>query len=327
MDFGKIFTRAGEIIWRFKILWIFGILAGCGSQTNGGSGGGGQTNYQVSPDDPTFDTLPPAWQNFLWQAERFFERNAETIVAVALILVLISLILAFVFMIVRSFGTIGLVKGTLKAEAGEGSAITWANLSEEAQPYLWRVFGLNFLLAIAVIIVVLMLFGFGILTFGIGFLCIVPILCLLVPVGWLAYIIITQSTIAIVAEDLSISEGLSRGWNIFRDNLGGMVIVGLILGIGGAIIGVIIGLPQLLSVIPMVTGFMSGELMQSPENFFESLGISIIIALAYWPIFITLRGILTAYINSAWTLTYLETQKAEPDVVITEEPPALEPAA
>ena len=37
-NFGEILTRAWQITWKYKVLWIFGILAGC---TNGGGGGGG----------------------------------------------------------------------------------------------------------------------------------------------------------------------------------------------------------------------------------------------------------------------------------------------
>ena len=49
-NFGEILTRAWQIIWKHKILWIFGILASCGrssgnfnssrgSRGNGGAGG------------------------------------------------------------------------------------------------------------------------------------------------------------------------------------------------------------------------------------------------------------------------------------------------
>ena len=30
MDFGEILSKAWKIIWKFKILWIFGILTSCG---------------------------------------------------------------------------------------------------------------------------------------------------------------------------------------------------------------------------------------------------------------------------------------------------------
>ena len=41
MDYGRVLTRAWEITWRWKILWILGFLAALGS----GSGGGGSSSY------------------------------------------------------------------------------------------------------------------------------------------------------------------------------------------------------------------------------------------------------------------------------------------
>ena len=29
-NFGEVLTRAWQIIWKHKVLWIFGFLAGCG---------------------------------------------------------------------------------------------------------------------------------------------------------------------------------------------------------------------------------------------------------------------------------------------------------
>src|SRR6266496_3962261 len=39
-NFGEVLSRAWQIIWKHKVLWIFGIFAGC-SRSGGGSGGGG----------------------------------------------------------------------------------------------------------------------------------------------------------------------------------------------------------------------------------------------------------------------------------------------
>jgi uncharacterized membrane protein YgcG len=49
-NFGEVLTRAWKIIWKHKILWIFGILASCARGSGGGgNGGGGSRNYQTSP--------------------------------------------------------------------------------------------------------------------------------------------------------------------------------------------------------------------------------------------------------------------------------------
>ncbi|MBU3748790.1 MAG: hypothetical protein FGM36_16185, partial [Burkholderiaceae bacterium] len=44
IDLGKILTRAWQIIWNHKVLWVFGILAGFAGGS-GGSGNGGGSDY------------------------------------------------------------------------------------------------------------------------------------------------------------------------------------------------------------------------------------------------------------------------------------------
>ena len=39
-NFGEVLTRAWQIIWKHRVLWIFGILASCGRGGGGGNGGG-----------------------------------------------------------------------------------------------------------------------------------------------------------------------------------------------------------------------------------------------------------------------------------------------
>ena len=45
-DIGKILSRAWQILWKYKVLWIFGLLlALSGAGGGGGSGGGSNSNY------------------------------------------------------------------------------------------------------------------------------------------------------------------------------------------------------------------------------------------------------------------------------------------
>ncbi|MGD2028249.1 MAG: hypothetical protein PVI99_10570, partial [Anaerolineales bacterium] len=77
MDYGKILTRALQIIWKYKILWLFGFLANCGGNAGGSSGassGGGNVptfNYQFDADP---NNLPPGMYQFFENLGRFFER-------------------------------------------------------------------------------------------------------------------------------------------------------------------------------------------------------------------------------------------------------------
>jgi len=57
MDFGEILSKAWKTIWKHKILWLFGLLAGCSAASSGGGGGGGggtstaPMNYQFGTGD------------------------------------------------------------------------------------------------------------------------------------------------------------------------------------------------------------------------------------------------------------------------------------
>jgi hypothetical protein len=58
MNIGEVLSRAWKITWKYKVLWIFGILAGCAS--GGGSGGGGNgLSYTYDQGDlpPWLDSL------------------------------------------------------------------------------------------------------------------------------------------------------------------------------------------------------------------------------------------------------------------------------
>ena len=46
MDYGKVLSRAWEITWRWKALWILGFLAALGR-----GGGGGNYSYRIDSSD------------------------------------------------------------------------------------------------------------------------------------------------------------------------------------------------------------------------------------------------------------------------------------
>ena len=53
MDYGEVLSKAWKIVWKFKILWIFGILASCTGNAGSGVGSGGNNGvrYTVSSRD------------------------------------------------------------------------------------------------------------------------------------------------------------------------------------------------------------------------------------------------------------------------------------
>jgi hypothetical protein len=47
MDFGEVLTKAWKIIWKYKILWLFGIFVFLWGGGGGGGGGGGRIECKL----------------------------------------------------------------------------------------------------------------------------------------------------------------------------------------------------------------------------------------------------------------------------------------
>jgi hypothetical protein len=294
-NFGEVLVRAWKIIWKHKVLWIFGILASCArGGGGGGNGGGGSRNYQTSPDG----NLPfggSEFEQFMTVVTRYIEDNLWIIIAAILAIFLIGIIAFAIGMIGRA----GMIKGTALADKGAES-ISFGEVWSESLPFFWRIFGLNFLIGLAFFVLIIPLVLLGAVTAGVGFVCVLPILCLLIPIGWVIAVIVEQAQVAIVLEDLGMLDGFKRGWQIVKTNPIPMVVMALILGIGGAIIGVIVSIPLVLAIVPVIIG------MDSLRESMTPLYIALACCLAYMPVLILFNGVLTAYIQSAWALTYMD---------------------
>jgi len=325
MDFGQVLTKAWKIIWKFKVLWIFGFLASCGQNGGGSSGGSSNTGVQYSRGD---QNLPPGMRQFFHGFENFFDAiQAWQIAALIIGILFLVLIIAAISAIFSTVGRVGLIQGTVKAEAG-AEKITFSELFNSGKPFFWRIFGFNFLAGLAVMIIVILLLlpfiGLGILTLGIGMLCLIPIICLLIPASWLITVIFEQVNIAIVIEDLNIIDGLKRGWEVFRENIGNMIVMSLILVVGGAIVGFVIALPMIFVMVPAAIGVIGGLSSNSDLIFGGGIATALVCLTAYLPVLIVLGGILQAYIKTAWTLTYLQLTKPSDLEIIPEAEPLVE---
>jgi hypothetical protein len=290
MDFGYVLKRAWEIIWKFKVLWIFGILASCGQASGSG---GSNSGYRFSSQE----------SNFSPQIDRFFNQLNPAIIALLIALgIFIVLALIVLAILLGTIGRVGLIRGTVKAEQG-AEHLTFGELWREGLKYFWRVFGLNLLIGVitfvAILAIVIIMIIPTVFTLG---LCLIPLMCLFIPVMWAVYVVIEQANIALVVENLGILEAIAHGWQVVRDNIVNMIVMSLILGLGvGLIGGIIIGLPLLIVAAPAVVGAVSG----TTDALRNGLLVSGLLFLVYLPILLLLSGILRSYTSSAWTLTYL----------------------
>jgi hypothetical protein len=157
-----------------------------------------------------------------------------------------------------------------------------------------------FVAVIAFVIISAILTG---VTLGIFLVCLIPLMCLLIPVMWVVYVVVEQANVALVVENLGITKAISRGWQVVRDNLGSMFVMSLILIlVVGFIGGAVIGLPLLIVSAPIFIGYANG----TAQAIWNGWIISGLFFLLYLPFLLLLSGVIRSYTASAWTLTFMQ---------------------
>lgn len=295
MDYGWVLKRAWEITWKFKGLWVLGILASCSSGGGGGGGGGGSSGsgYQFSGNaDPRF-----------LQFQRWFESiPSETWIIVAIIAGLIILVLGLVFLVLGIIGQGGLIAGFNRVE--DSGSVTLAEAFRLGTTNFWRLVGVRivfwlagFLVVMALgVVVVMLVIG----TLGIGLLCLLPLLCLLIPIGALVGVYVMLTQVALVTENLGVMDSFRRGWQVLKENLGPVIVIALIVLFGSAVIGLVLALPLIAAVLPAVAGMAFGS-DQSTTTGLWMAGLCLVV---YLPVMIVANGVLQAYVSGVWTLSY-----------------------
>ena len=282
-DFGEVLTRAGQITWRYKNLWLAGIVISL-------------VGFLAAPIslalNPSFSSLAdPSEAN----------RQLPTIIlanGLILLLTALSIPLYVVGMAVPSLGTLQLEQGSEKVNLGE--------LIRGILPYFWRILGIVLLVWVGVFAVMMIFMAcvvlLSVLTLGIGFLCAFPIFILFLPLAIMVYALMEQGVSAVLVDNLGVTGALQRAWELVKKNLGTMALMSVIIYLGSMVVGMILSIPVM---IPMF-GFMFNMGSEPDVQSFERLSRNMVLwMLAFSPLYAIFQGILLTFMQSAWTLTYM----------------------
>jgi len=303
MNIGEILTKAWQIVWKHKVLWIFGVLASCveGGGGNNSGGGGSRSDSFVNPE-----SLGIPLDGWMQDLIVFFSNMGATPDGYGGFIAIFLLLTCVLWLVAISLGTmgrIGLIYGALRADEGVES-FSFVEVWQASTDYFWRVLGLWLVLWVPVFLVVgamAAVFALGAMAVaGLLALCLLPLLCLIIPVLFLANLVFEQSTIALVRNDLGIADALARAWSLVRDNIGSYLLMAVILFVIQIVAGFIISLPMFAIVLPAAFGFAVG----GEESLRTTLFIFGLCFVVYIPVLIVLGGILRAYVWTSWTLTF-----------------------
>jgi hypothetical protein len=325
MDHIRILKRAFSITTSYRALWVFGILvaltaggrAGANASGGGGGNGGGSSGGVPGPFPP-----PQISPEVI---------NALIIAGVTLLCVI--LLLSVVTVIVRYVAETALIRMVDQHEASgvrvgvrEGFRLGWSRAA-------LRLFLLDFGIGLAVAIAFLLLLAVAASPLLVWFtdsdaarvlgtmaaVALVIVVIFTAVVTAIALSLLSQFWHrAVVLEGHGVREALRRGWQLLRQRLGDVVIMGLILfglGLAWAIVLIPVvflllalaaiggGLPALLAFA--VTSLITQSQGAAPWIVAVVVGLPIFIVIMALPL-LFLGGLAQTFQSSAWTLTYRE---------------------
>ena len=322
MNYSEVFSKAWKIIWKFKALWIFGILASCSrSRTSGFSGsssGSGSTSWFIADGvlAGRVPSLPVNLQTWFLNFQRTWDAEPWVILILVMAFLFVILALIVLSMFLGVLGRVGVARGAWLADDGE-EKLGFSRIFNESKPYFWRVFLLFLLIFfVSVALVGILMIPFllaTIFTLGLALVLFIPVMML---ASFAVKIIIEQSVVAIVAENKGVFEAIQRAWNLLVKKPWPQIVVGFVVTIGEMGAMFILVLPYLLLMIPL---FISIGI-DSGSAAWVGAWISGIGALLYSPFVILASGILHAYIGALWALTFK--RLTEDELAVVEEPVA-----
>ena len=285
MDYGNLFSKTWDIIWKNKFLILLGVLV---ALSGAGGGGGNPAQFTANVNDLDWQNLP----RFNYEYGSPFQNMDLPLVAVGGIVLLV--VFLFIFgLVLWTVGTIsrgGLISAVNEIELGNPT-----NFSEAFRAGWqkgWRLIGIGLvpatpgLILIFSSLIALGLFGgFEALSRGVNnpieewiFLPILFLACILVPVMIVLSLLRVFANRACMLEDLNVISSYRRGFEVLGDNLGPAV---------------------LLFLLQIAISFGIGIMMLIP-------GILIALCCFLWPVFLLIGGGFDAFYSTLWTLAWRE---------------------
>ena len=313
MDYTDIIKRGWNHTWNHKFLWVLGFLAALGSGS-----GFGSSNYSTGSGDPeTMGALAP-----LMTPEGIAAMTTGLIV-VGCLAVIVGIVLWLVSLSARG----GLISAVAELETGVDPAMqaakpTFGSAFRAGWRRVWRLAGMTILLFIVPIILFVVLAvafvvpvftlavgssggempAVGSLLAGLGLVAFC-LICLLVPLTIVLNFIYPFAFRGVILGELGVMDAIRHGWRVLRDNLGQILVLGLIFLVINILVWVVVAAVAvpvgLLVGIPLVrTGLSDLSVLQ-----WVVIGLGTVVGLV---VFGLISAFFTAWQSSTFTVAYLQ---------------------
>ncbi len=281
MDYGRLFEKAWDLIWKNKFMILLGVLVAAGSSGDGGlTRGFPRGNGADFQQPPRFDFSAPL---------QSLDLPVMPMIGLGLFAGLVVLV-GLAFWVLSTISRAGLIEAANRLSQGESSTFSAAFQAGWAKA--WRMIGIGLVPGIPVLLLAVIAFGSAGIYGGFSqvfsegeilsmprtgaFLPVGIVACLLVPLAFGLSLLRTFANRACMLEDATVWTAYRRGFEVLGSNLGHAVVLFLIQ------VAIRIGI-WLVLLLP---------------------GILIALCCFLWPIFLLIQGTFTAWYSSVWTLSW-----------------------
>jgi hypothetical protein len=338
MQHFKIIKRASEITWRYRALWVFGVIVALltsrGGSGNGGGGGGSPVQYTFAGGDFPFPNMPTP--------------TLATIVALVLAVLLFFLVIGLVLALVRYVAENALIQMVDRQEESGERVSVWQGFRLGWSRPAWRFFLIDLTLIIPTVVVFILVLLLAlapllawttenevlgivgtVLAIGLVFLVALLFILVIIALSLLRHFALRAAALG----GLKAFPALREGYRMVREHLGDVVLMGLIMfGIRIALTVVFIPIMILLVLAGLVLGLLPGVLVGLLTFAVAGEGALpwILGFIVGFPLFLLvvgvpslfLGGLVETFKSTTWTLTYRELLALES---LTVEPEPIEP--
>jgi hypothetical protein len=300
MNYGQIISKAWKSMWKGKILWVFGVLAGELTIRS-------LVITLIPRNQPMVPSTDDPILQFLYQIQYQYNLKAGDTLLYVFFGFLAILVIARIF--VMLIGSIGVMRGVVAVRKGE--KLDLFGLFQETPHFLGRFLAFSLVLMFLIVLVFGPLFLFldfyrnapeSILFF---FLCFCGLfLLMLVPI-WL----VSYSASIMVINDWSIRDSIVEAWNfVIRQHLGQFIVLGLVIGFVSAGISLLFSIPNfIISVITMNEAFLRTpvEAALTGDTLTRLLSLIIQLYSAWW------QALLVVFSTTAFVHAYLDLKESD----------------
>ncbi len=202
-----------------------------------------------------------------------------------------------------TYGYSALTLGIVRVERGE-EGTSFKQLLQDGRKYFPRMLGVMLLTQFGFGLVFFALFAcmalFGMVTAGIGFICIQPLFIVLYPVMMMVYAFMEQAQAAVVADELGVKDALTKGWELLKANFWRLVLVSLVIYLGASFVSSLV-------VVPFMFPLFFLPFFLESNNFDPTLfGIATTgYMLFLFPLMALVQGMTITFMKSTYTIVYL----------------------